>query len=74
MSLNQYIFQVDKKASKKRIKEAVERTYNIKVEKVRIINIPRKKKNLGRYNGWKPSFKKAVVTLKEGHKIEIMPQ
>ena len=74
MPLSQYVFQVDKRTNKQRIKRAVEETYNVKVEKVRIVNIPRKKKSLGRFNGWKPSFKKAVVTLGKGHKIEIMPQ
>ncbi len=74
MVLNQYAFKVAKKANKEQIKRAVEHLYSVKVEKVRIINQKRKKKNLGRYQGWKPAFKKAIVTLKQGDKIEIMPQ
>ncbi len=72
--LNQYAFKVAKKANKEQVKRAVEHLYKVKVEKVRIINKKRKKKNLGKYQGWKPAFKKAIVTLKEGDKIEIMPQ
>lgn len=70
----QYIFDVNKKANKTEVKKAVEYIYNVKVEKVRIINIPAKKRRLGATQGKKSAHKKAVVTLKEGHQIEIIPQ
>ncbi len=74
ISLNQYVFKVSKRANKEQVRRAIEHLYKVKVEKVRIINRKRKKKNLGKYQGWKPSFKKAIISLKEGDRIEIMPQ
>jgi len=69
---NKYVFCVDKKANKKQIKEAVETVYNVKVEKVNIINVPRKRKNYRfRIEGYKSGYKKAIVTLKEGYRIAI---
>ncbi|MBN1444774.1 MAG: 50S ribosomal protein L23 [Candidatus Omnitrophica bacterium] len=69
---NKYTFCVDKKSGKIGIKKAVEEIYNVKVEKVNIVNMPRKKKNYKfRIEGYKPGYKKAVVTLKEGDKIAI---
>lgn len=70
----QYVFDVDKKANKVEIKKVVEYIYNVKVEKVRIINIPAKKRRLGVTQGRKSGHKKAIVTLKEGYQIEIIPQ
>lgn len=70
---NQYIFEVYPQANKSQIKRAVEGFYNISVAKVRIINMPAKPRRLGRTMGKKAGFKKAVVTLKKGDKIELMP-
>ncbi len=72
---NQYSFVVDKKATKAEIKHEVERLYGVKVEKVRTMIMPKKPKY--RYTrtsiirGHKPSYKKAVVTLAEGHEIDF---
>ncbi|MDD5738413.1 MAG: 50S ribosomal protein L23 [Candidatus Pacebacteria bacterium] len=71
---NQYIFQVFKTATKPEVKKSVEEVYNVNVEKVRIINVDRKKKRLGRTTGWKKGYKKAIVTLKKGQEIEIIPR
>ena len=71
---NQYVFKVYPGANKKEIKKSVQDIYNVKVEKVRIINIPRKKRRLGKQEGWKSGYRKAVVSLKEGENIEIMPR
>jgi len=69
--LKKYVFKVHKKATKNDIKEAVEKIFNVKVEKVNTINIPQKLKHFRyRYNYFRPSYKKAVVTLKEGYSIE----
>lgn len=73
VNLRQYIFDVAKKSNKVRIMKAVEDIYHVKVEKVRTINIPSKKRRLGRTVGKKSGYKKAIVTLKEGYAIEIMP-
>ena len=72
-SQNQYVFKVEKKSNKTEIKKAIEEVYGVGVLNVNIINIPRKKRRLGRIEGFKPGYKKAIVKLKEGEKIEIMP-
>jgi len=72
--LRQYIFDVDIKTNKIEVKKAIEKIYNVKVEKVRTINIPAKKRRAGVTIGKKAGYKKAIVTLKEGHQIEVIPQ
>lgn len=71
MEQNKYIFKVSSEAGKPEIKKSVEEMYKVKVISVRTINIPRKLKNYGRTPGWKSGFKKAIVTLKKGDKIEL---
>ena len=75
-SLNKYVFKVSFDANKTEIKKAIEKMYNVKVEKVNIIHIPGKKRRLGRIEGWrkglKRGFKKAIVTLRKGDKIEVL--
>ncbi|MBU1180513.1 50S ribosomal protein L23 [Patescibacteria group bacterium] len=70
---NKYIFIVDKKANKSEIKKAIESIYGVKVNDVNIINIKGKSKRLGRSLGKTSAYKKVIITLKEGHKIDIMP-
>jgi len=72
---NKYVFKVFVKANKTEIKKAVESLYGVNVEKVAIINIPRKKRRAGRQReGWRKGYKKAVVEIQKGQKIEIMPR
>ena len=71
---NQYIFKVFPGASKKEIGNAVEGVYGVRVLGVRTIKIPGKPKRLGRNIGWKGGYKKAIVILEKGQKIEIMPK
>ncbi len=71
--LRKYIFIVDRKANKSEIKKAIESIYAVKVTAVNIINTKGKAKRLGRSLGRTSSYKKSIVTLKEGQKIEIMP-
>lgn len=66
-----YVFKVLKESNKSEIKKSIEDLYNIKVDKVNIINIKRKFRRLGRTEGWKPGYKKAIITPKKGEKIEI---
>ncbi len=69
---NKYTFCVDKKAGKASIKKAIEGIYNVRVDKINVLNMPRKEKNYKfRIKGYRPGYKKAVVTLKEGEKIAI---
>jgi large subunit ribosomal protein L23 len=69
---NKYIFKVDKKADKIKVKKAIEKMYDVQVIGVNIINIHPKPRRLGRTVGLKPGFKKAIVALAEGDKIEII--
>lgn len=68
---NQYSFKVDKGANKIEIKEAVERLFKVKVEDVRTTTIRGKVKRLGRRFGKRPDWKKAMVTVKEGDRIDF---
>jgi large subunit ribosomal protein L23 len=68
----QYSFEVDRRANKQQVKEAVERIFDVKVLKVRMINVKPKQGRYGRRvivrkSGWK----KAIVTLAEGERLEI---
>ena len=71
---NKYVFKVWPRTNKDKIKEAVESTYGVNVTGVKIINIPRRRRKLGRYKGWKKGYRKAVVEVKKGQKIEILPR
>ena len=68
--LNQFMFEVDPKANKIQIKESVEKAFKVEVLQVRTMNIHGKKKRLGRHQGKKSNWKKALITLKEGQTIE----
>ena len=67
---NQFAFEVDQRANKIQIKESIEKSFKVSVLKVRTMNVRGKKKRLGRFQGLKSSWKKAIVTLKEGDTIE----
>ena len=60
---NQYSFVVDRYSDKISIKTAIENLFNVKVIKINTCRLPRKKKRVGKYIGWKPQYKKAVVYL-----------
>ena len=68
---NQYSFVVDRYSDKIEIKEAIENLFDVKVIKINTCNLPRKQKRVGRYIGWKPQYKKAIVTLSEGDVINL---
>ena len=69
--LNQAVFEVDPKANKLEIKEAVEKLLNVKVLKVRTIKVKGKRRRLGRLQGKEKDWKKAIVTLRPGDRIEF---
>lgn len=71
---NQYVFKVWPRAEKPEIKRAIENLYGVEVKGVRIIKIPRKKRRLGRISGWRKGYKKAIIKVKEGQKIEVLPR
>ena len=68
---NSVLFAVDSRANKKEVREAVERHFKVKVVDVRTMNVAGKTKRRGRTLGLRPGWKKAIVTLKEGDKIEF---
>ena len=68
---NQLAFEVDRRANKIEIKKAVERIFKVRVKDVRTMNYQGKQKRLGRTVGRKPHWKKAIVTLQPGEKIEF---
>ena len=68
---NRYSFEVDRRANKLQVKEAVEKAFNVQVVAVNIINMPSKQRRLGRQVGHRPAWKKAVVKLAAGQRIQL---
>ena len=62
-------FEVSDGASKKQIQEAIERIFKVKVLHVRTMDVPGKMRRRGRFTGYRPDWKKAYVTLREGEKM-----
>ncbi len=72
--LNQYLFKVPARANKIEIRKAVADIYNVDVLGVNIVNVPDRERRLGRTKGVKRGYKKAIVKIKEGQKIELLPR
>ena len=68
---NKYSFRVHDKAHKTQIRQAVEQLFDVKVVRVNVIKVQAKPKRRGAFKGVRPSWKKAVVHLRAGDKIEI---
>lgn len=68
---NQYLFEVDMKANKVEIRRAVQTLFSVKVEKVHTLIMPGKHRRMGRGHARTQTWKKAIVSLKEGEKIEL---
>jgi large subunit ribosomal protein L23 len=68
---NKYGFEVDMRASKTEVKQAVESLFKVKVTDVKTAIVRGKRRRIGRSEGMRPNWKKAVVTLKEGDAISI---
>lgn len=69
---NAYVFEVDLKATKLQVKQAVEKFYNVKIKSVHTMIMPRKRKRYGRQIGFAPRWKKATVTLAPGQSIQVV--
>ncbi len=70
---NFYVFKVSKESNKKQVKDAIESQYKVDVERVMMINIPRKRKFQGKkISGFKSGYRKAIVKVKQGQKIEVI--
>lgn len=80
MEIGQYTFEVAPEANKFQIREAVEKTFNVKVKAVNTLNVKPKAKSRtasrrgGRISGTVPGWKKAIVTLLPGDRIDLFEQ
>jgi large subunit ribosomal protein L23 len=70
--LDKYVFEVDIRANKNQVKEAVELAFNVHVREVNTVTVKGKAKRFGRRITKQPDWKKAIVTIAAGEKIEIL--
>jgi large subunit ribosomal protein L23 len=66
-----YTFEVMQGANKIEVKEAIEKVFKVKVVAVNIINVRKKERKVGKYEGLRPAVRKAIVTLAEGQKLDV---
>lgn len=66
-----FVFKVQKQATKKQIKEAVEKMFSVEVDTVQVLNVKGKQKRFGRSVGKRSDWKKAYVKLKAGNDIDF---
>lgn len=66
---NSIVLEVSKDADKDEVKSAVEAIFSVKVDKVNIINVSRKAKRVGRYNGYVKGYKKAIVKINKDYNL-----
>ncbi|MDA0265348.1 MAG: 50S ribosomal protein L23 [Cyanobacteria bacterium] len=70
---NQYTFEVMPRATKPEIKAAIESLFNVKVTGISTLNPPRKQRRMGKFAGYRATYKRAVVTLAAGDSIPLFP-
>ncbi len=68
---NKYVFEVALHANKLEIKSAIEEIFDVRVDAVRTMRMKGKVKRLGRFEGKRPDWKKAIVTLANGDTIDL---
>ena len=73
-SMGKYVFLVDKNTTSTEARKIVETQYSVKVVKTNVINTKDKKRRVGHTIGIKPGYKKVIMTLKKGQKLDILPQ
>ena len=71
---NQYSFIVNPTSNKITIKKSIEYLFNVQVIKVNTSHLPKKKKSVGRSFGYKPHYKKAIITLASGNTINLFSE
>jgi large subunit ribosomal protein L23 len=71
---NKYTFEVSPRATKPSIKAAIEQLFDVKVIKVNTQNPPLKQRRVGRFAGYRPHYKRAIVTLAVGDSITLFPE
>lgn len=72
LAKNQYVFRVWPRANKAETKKAIESIFKVDVVGVQIINLPKKKRRVGRTEGFTKGYKKAIIRIKDGQKIEVV--
>nr|QCI08783.1 ribosomal protein L23 [Sphondylothamnion multifidum] len=68
---NIYWFAVENKANKTEIKQAIEYIFNVKIKKINTLNQPKKKKSVGKYKGYIPRYKKAIIELHDQYTLNL---
>ncbi len=71
LAQRKYTFEVDERANKQQIREAVEKVFKVDVTDVNVTKVPGKRRRVGRRYAMTPEWKKAIVTLKEGQRIDV---
>jgi large subunit ribosomal protein L23 len=74
MEKNKYVFEVVPQATKPQIKQAIEALFDVKVKRVDTYNPPRKSRRVGKFLGYKPQYKRAIVTVADGQSIVLFPE
>jgi large subunit ribosomal protein L23 len=74
LDANQYTFDVDLKANKTTLKALIENYFNVKVVSINTHRPPRKKRRIGRSQGYRTQYKRVIITLKEGDSIQLLPE
>lgn len=71
MEENKYTFDVTPKATKPQIKAAIEDLFEVKVVQVNTMQPPRQRRRVGKFSGYKPQYKRAIVTVASGDEDKI---
>ena len=71
---DKYVFVVDRKSTSMEVRKLIEKMYGVNIVKMNMINLPAKKKRLGSRYTKVNGPRKAIVTVKKGQKIDIIPQ
>jgi large subunit ribosomal protein L23 len=66
-----YVFEVDRRATKAEIKDAVERIFKVHVRKVNVLNVPGKLRRVRQHRGYTAAWRKAIVSLQPGDRIAL---
>ena len=68
---NQYTFRIAPDATKVQVKAAIEAIFEVKVEKVQVVNMPSKEKRRGAHTGTRSGYRKAIIRLAEDQSLEV---
>lgn len=71
---NKYTFEVVPTATKPEIKAAIQELFGVAVVSVNTVNLPRKQRRVGKFAGFRPHYKRAIVTLAPGDSITLFPE